>query len=167
MLQKYHTLLQFYNATNVFNYFKKIIQIVLTYKNTYVYNMVMTKKQIKENKMTKEKAILYELNALVNECEQINVDEISEIYAIKTFKNGKLKFEHKDDKGTYFYARRVLNSYNNGYSLEIDFHYLVKFMTKKEKQSRNIDEVMKDIEDVKINLWKGDLNFEKNIETSI
>ncbi len=104
--------------------------------------------------MTKEKAILYELNALVDECEQINVDEISEIYALRKFKNGKLKFEHKDDKGTYFYARRVLNSYNNGYSLEIDFHYLEPFMTKKEKQSRNVDEVMKDIEDVKV--WKGE-----------
>ena len=113
--------------------------------------------------MTKESVMPYELNALVDECEQINVDEISEIYAIKTFKNGKLKFEHKDDKGTYFYARRVFNSYNNGCSLKIDFHYLEPFMTKKEKQSRNIDEVMKDIEDVKVNLWKGDLKFEKNI----
>jgi len=33
MLQKYHTLLQFYNPTNVFNYFKKNIQIVLTFTN--------------------------------------------------------------------------------------------------------------------------------------
>ena len=115
--------------------------------------------------MTKECVMPYELNALVDECEQINVDEISEIYAIKTFKNGKLKFEHKDDKGTYFYARRVLNSYNNGYSLEIDFHYLVKFMTKKEKQSRNIDEVMKDIEDVKV--WKGEKNFTPFYNTNL
>tara|TARA_R100001509_G_scaffold97584_1_gene56849 strand:- start:841 stop:1278 length:438 start_codon:yes stop_codon:yes gene_type:complete len=113
--------------------------------------------------MTKECVMPYELNALVDECEQINVDEISQIYAIKTFRNGKLKFEHKDSKSTYFYARRVLNSYNNGYKLEIDFHYLEPFMTKKEKQRRNINEVMKDIEDVKVNLWKGDLKFEKNI----
>jgi len=113
--------------------------------------------------MIKEKAILYELNALVDECEQINVDEISEIYAIKTFRNGKLKFERH--KGTYFYARRVLNSYNNGYSLEIDFHYLEPFMTKKEKQSRNIDEVMKDIEDVKV--WKGEKNFTPFYNTNL
>ena len=113
--------------------------------------------------MTKESVMPYELNALVDECEQINVDEISEIYAIKTFRNGKLKFERH--KGTYFYARRVLNSYNNGYSLEIDFHYLEPFMTKKEKQSRNIDEVMKDIEDVKV--WKGEKNFTPFYNTNL
>tara|TARA_R100000734_G_C3280935_1_gene74559 strand:- start:235 stop:687 length:453 start_codon:yes stop_codon:yes gene_type:complete len=98
--------------------------------------------------MIKENAIDIELSEIVREFESMEFDKIGESFAIKTFKNGKIKFEQH--KGTYFYARRVLNSYNNGYSLEIDFHYLEPFMTKKEKQSRNIDEVMKDIEDYKI-----------------
>ena len=142
MLQKYHILLQFYNATNEVNYFKKNILFVLTFINIYVYNMVMNKIERKQT-MTKEKAIDIELSEIVREFEGINADKIAESFELKTFKNGKIKFHYGNLKHVYFDVRRINNSYNNnGYSLEIDFHQ--KLLPNK------CLKVLKDIEDFKI-----------------
>ena len=60
----------------------------------------MTKKQTKENKMTKEKAINVELSEIVRECEVPythgfeDMIQIEKKFEIKTFKNGKIKFKY-------------------------------------------------------------------------
>ena len=92
--------------------------------------------------MTKENAIDIELSEIVREFEGINADKIAESFELKTFKNGKIKFHYGNLKHIYFDVRRINNSYNNGYSLEIDFHQKLlpnKFLR-----------VLKDVEDYKI-----------------
>lgn len=92
--------------------------------------------------MTKEKAIDIELSEIVKEFEGIKADKIAESFELKTFKNGKIKFYYGNLKHIYFDVRRINNSYNNGYSLEIDFHQ--KLLPNK------CLKVLKDIEDFKI-----------------
>lgn len=101
----------------------------------------MNKKERKQT-MTKENAIDIELSEIVREFEGIKTDKIAESFELKTFKNGKIKFYYKNLKHIYFDVRRINNSYNNGYSLEIDFHQ--KLLPNK------CLKVLKDIEDFKI-----------------
>lgn len=111
--------------------------------------MVMNKnKQTnKGNTMIKEKAIDIELSEIVRKFESMEFDKISESFAIKTFKNGKLKFEYKEERKIYFYIKKELHSYNNGYDLVIDFH--VNFLPSK------CVKVLKDIEDYEIHGFKN------------
>ena len=106
--------------------------------------MVMNKnKQTnKGNTMIKEKAIDIELSEIVREFEGITSEKIAENFAIKTFKNGKIKFQYKKERKIYFYIKKELHSYNNGYDLVIDFH--VNFLPSK------CVRVLKNIEDFKI-----------------
>tara|TARA_R100001015_G_C4517467_1_gene87400 strand:+ start:202 stop:636 length:435 start_codon:yes stop_codon:yes gene_type:complete len=92
--------------------------------------------------MTKENAIDVELSEIVREFEGIDADKIAESFAIKTFKNGKIKFEYKEERKIYFYIKKELHSYNNGYDLVIDFHQ--KLLPNK------CLKVLKDVEDYKI-----------------
>lgn len=92
--------------------------------------------------MTKEKAIDIELSEIVREFEGITSEKIAENFAIKTFKNGKIKFQYKKERKIYFYIKKEFHSYNNGYDLVIDFH--VNFLSSK------CVRVLKDIEDFKI-----------------
>jgi len=103
--------------------------------------MVMNKIERKQT-MTKEKAIDIELSEIVREFESMRKEKISENFTIKTFKNGKVKLYRKNQKQIYFDVRRIDNSYNNGYSLEIDFHQ--KLLPNK------CLKVLKDIEDFKV-----------------
>ena len=107
--------------------------------------MVMNKnKQTnKGNTMIKEKAIDIELSEIVREFESMEFDTIGESFAIKTFKNGKIKFEYKEERKIYFYIKKELHSHDNGYDLVIDFH--VNFLPSK------CVRVLKDIEDYEIN----------------
>ena len=106
--------------------------------------MVMNKnKQTnKGNTMIKEKAIDIELSEIVREFEGITSEKIAENFAIKTFKNGKIKFQYKKERKIYFYIKKEIHSYNNGYDLVIDFH--VNFLPSK------CVRVLKNIEDFKI-----------------
>jgi len=106
--------------------------------------MVMNKnKQTnKGNTMIKEKAIDIELSEIIRKFESMEFDKIGESFAIKTFKNGKVKFEYKEERKIYFYIKKELHSYNNGYDLVIDFH--VNFLPSK------CVKVLKDIEDYEI-----------------
>tara|TARA_R100001463_G_scaffold96532_1_gene151037 strand:- start:64 stop:534 length:471 start_codon:yes stop_codon:yes gene_type:complete len=106
--------------------------------------MVMNKnKQTnKRNTMIKEKAIDIELSEIVRQFESMEFDKIGESFAIKTFKNGKIKFEYKEERKIYFYIKKELHSYNNGYDLVIDFH--VNFLPSK------CVRVLKDIESYEI-----------------
>lgn len=106
--------------------------------------MVMNKnKQTnKGNTMIKEKAIDIELSEIIRKFESMEFDKIGESFAIKTFKNGKVKFEYKEERKIYFYIKKELHSYNNGYDLVIDFH--VNFLPSK------CVRVLKDIEDYEI-----------------
>jgi len=107
--------------------------------------MVMNKnKQTnKGNTMIKEKAIDIELSEIVRQFESMEFDKIGESFAIKTFKNGKIKFEYKEERKIYFYIKKELHSYNNGYDLVINFH--VNFLPSK------CVRVLKDIESYEIN----------------
>jgi len=93
--------------------------------------------------MIKEKAIDIELSEIVRQFESMEFDKIGESFAIKTFKNGKIKFEYKEERKIYFYIKKELHSYNNGYDLVIDFH--VNFLPSK------CVRVLKDIESYEIN----------------
>ena len=92
--------------------------------------------------MIKEKAIDIELSEIVRQFESMEFDKIGESFAIKTFKNGKIKFEYKEERKIYFYIKKELHSYNNGYDLVIDFH--VNFLPSK------CVRVLKDIESYEI-----------------
>jgi len=106
--------------------------------------MVMNKnKQTnKGNTMIKEKAIDIELSEIIRKFESMEFDKIGESFAIKTFKNGKVKFEYKEERKIYFYIKKELHSHDNGYDLVIDFH--VNFLPSK------CFKVLKDIEDYEI-----------------
>tara|TARA_R110000824_G_scaffold49098_1_gene138014 strand:+ start:632 stop:1102 length:471 start_codon:yes stop_codon:yes gene_type:complete len=106
--------------------------------------MVMNKnKQTnKGNTMIKEKAIDIELSEIIRKFESMEFDKIGESFAIKTFKNGKVKFEYKEERKIYFYIKKELHSHDNGYDLVIDFH--VNFLPSK------CVRVLKDIEDYEI-----------------
>jgi len=114
--------------------------------------MVMNKnKQTnKGNTMIKEKAIDIELSEIVRQFESMEFDKIGESFAIKTFKNGKIKFEYKEERKIYFYIKKELHSYNNGYDLVIDFH--VNFLPSK------CVRVLKDIESYEIHGFQNQLS---------
>ncbi|QPZ53435.1 hypothetical protein HTVC034P_gp01 [Pelagibacter phage HTVC034P] len=86
----------------------------------------MNKKERKQT-MTKENAINVELSEIVRECEipyTNNFDDMIEIdkkFAIKTFKNGKIKFKYLNAKNTYFYGNIEKDS-GGGYEIILDFH---------------------------------------------
>jgi len=101
----------------------------------------MYKKERKQT-MIKEKAIDIELSEIVRQFESMEFDKIGESFAIKTFKNGKIKFEYKEERKIYFYIKKELHSYDNGYDLVIDFH--VNFLPSK------CVRVLKDIESYEI-----------------
>jgi len=91
--------------------------------------MVMNKnKQTnKGNTMIKEKAIDIELSEIVKECEVPcthvfeDMKQIEKKFAIKTFKNGKIKFKYLNSKNTYFYGDIIKDS-GGGYEIILDFY---------------------------------------------